>query len=144
MSESISGNVFDITASALSAQRTRLAVIAENIANAQATAKMADGMPYRRQRVLFESVLRETQGASGDGLPVGGVRTRVEPDSSPFQRVHDPGNPDGDKDGWVTLPNVNVLDEMVDMIDAARTYEANLSALRTYRQMLQQTIEMAK
>lgn len=136
-------NVFDISASALSAERMRLTVIAQNIANAQ-VAKTPDGGPYRRQRVLFETVLKESKGRGSDGLPVGGVRAHLEPDTTPFQRVKQPGHPDADKDGWVTMPNVNVLDEMVDLLDASRTYEANLSALRTYRQMLQQTIEMAR
>jgi flagellar basal-body rod protein FlgC len=143
MSESISTNTFDITASALTAERARLSVIAQNLANAQVT-HMADGQPYRRQKVLFESVLKSAKGTKGDGLPVGGVRARIATDNSPFQRVKQPGHPDADKDGWVTLPNVNVIDEMVDMLDASRTYEANLSALRTYRQMLQQTLEMAR
>jgi len=105
---------------------------------------MPDGQPYRRQRVLFESVLKSAKGQKGDGLPAGAVRARVAPDNSPFQRVKQPGHPDADKDGWVTLPNVNVIDEMVDLLDASRTYEANLSALRTYRQMLQQTLEMTR
>jgi flagellar basal-body rod protein FlgC len=143
MSESISTNVFDVTASALTAERMRLSVIAQNIANAQVT-KMPDGGPYRRQTVVFESVLKQATGRGGDGLPAGAVRARVEDDPKPFQRVYNPGHPDHDKDGWVTLPNVNVTEEMVDLVDAARTYEANLSALRTYRQMLQQTIEMAR
>ena len=140
----VATSVFDVTASALSAERLRLTVIAQNIANAQSAAKTADGTPYRRQKVVFESVLKESKGRDGDGLPVGAVRARLATDSSPFQRVKKPGDPDADQDGWVTLPNVNVIDEMVDLIDASRTYEANLSALRTYHQMLQQTIEMAK
>ena len=140
MGESIS-SVFDITASALTAERARLSVIAQNIANSQVT-KMPDGQPYRRQKVVFESVLKSAKGAVG--LPKGAVRAHVATDNSPFQRVKQPGHPDADKDGWVTLPNVNVIDEMVDLLDASRTYEANLSTLRTYRQMLQQTLEMAR
>lgn len=136
-------NVFDISASALAGERMRVAVIAQNIQNAEVT-RMPDGQPYRRQRVLFESVLKDAKGQKGDGLPVGGVRARVVNDDSPFQRVKQPGHPDADKDGWVNMPNVNVIDEMVDLLDASRTYEANLSALRTYRQMLQQTLEMTR
>jgi flagellar basal-body rod protein FlgC len=143
MGDPTGASVFDITASALSAERSRLAVIAQNIANAQVT-HMPDGQPYRRQRVLFESVLKSAKGEKGDGLPAGAVRARVAPDDSPFQRVKNPGHPDADKDGWVNMPNVNVIDEMVDLLDASRTYEANLSALRTYRQMLQQTLEMTR
>ena len=143
MGESPVANVFDISASALAGERMRVAVIAQNIQNAQVT-RMPDGQPYRRQRVLFESVLKVAKGQKGDGLPVGGVRARVAPDNSPFQRVKQPGHPDADKDGWVTMPNVNILDEMVDLLDASRTYEANLTALKSYRQMMQQTIEMAR
>src|SRR5262245_841975 len=143
MGETPAANVFDITASALAAERSRLSVIAQNIANAQVT-RMPDGQPYRRQRVLFESVFKAAKGQKGDGLPVGGVRARVAPDDSPFQRVKQPGHPDADAEGWVNMPNVNVIDEMVDLLDASRTYEANLSALRTYRQMLQQTLEMTR
>ena len=140
MDSKIGTNVFDITASALTAERLRLSVIAQNIANSQ-VAKMPDGNPYRRQKVVFESVLKATKGMAG--LPAGAVTTHVESDMTPFQRVFRPEDPDA-KDGWVSLPNVNVMEEMVDLIDASRTYEANLSALRTYHQMLQQTIDMAK
>lgn len=143
MGDSNAGNVFDISASALTAERARLAVIAQNIANAQVT-RMPDGQPYRRQRVLFESVLQTAKGKKGGALPAGAVRATVAPDDSPFPRVKQPGHPDADKDGWVNMPNVNVIDEMVDLLDASRTYEANLSALRTYRQMLQQTLEMTR
>jgi len=137
-------SVFDISASALRAERVRLSVIAQNIANANSTTKTAEGTPYRRQKVVFESVLKESKGRDADGLPVGAVRARLATDASPFQRVKRPGDPDADAEGWVTLFNVNVIDEMVELIDASRTYETNLSALRTYHQMLQQTIEMAK
>lgn len=143
MGDSTTGNVFDISASALSAEHARLSVIAQNIANADVT-RMPDGQPYRRQRVLFESVLQSAKGSKGEALPVGGVRAVVAPDNSPFPRVKKPEDPNADKDGWVSMPNVNVIDEMVDLLDASRTYEANLSALRTYRQMLQQTLEMTR
>jgi len=144
MSEPVSMQVFDISASALSAERTRLAVISQNIANAQVT-KGADGEPYRRQRVTFRSVLEEEvrRGRAG-GLPAGGVRADVESVPGDFQHVKIPGHPDADKDDFVRMPNVNLVDELVDMVDASRTYEANLSALRTWKQMLARTLEMTR
>jgi flagellar basal-body rod protein FlgC len=135
-----STSVFDVTASALSAERARLAVIAQNIANAEATGN-AQHPPYRRQRVLFESALQD---AKGRATAAGSVRTRVADAPGDFKRVRIEGHPDADKDGWVLFPNVNVVDELVDMIDASRTYEANLSALKTWRKMLEQTLEMAR
>jgi flagellar basal-body rod protein FlgC len=134
MADSPSLQVFDVTASALSAERKRLSVIAQNIANADATGS-AEHPPYRRQRVLFESVL-------GDEMKR--VRARVADAPGEFRRVNIPGHPDADAEGWVLYPNVNVVDEMVDMIDASRTYEANLSALRTWRNMLRQTLDVAR
>jgi flagellar basal-body rod protein FlgC len=144
MSEPVSMQVFDISASALSAERTRLAVISQNIANAQVT-KGTDGEPYRRQRVNFRSVLDEEvrRGRSG-GLPAGGVRADVEAVAGDFQHVKIPGHPDADKNDMVRMPNVNIIDELVDMVDASRTYEANLSALRTWKQMLARTLEMTR
>ncbi len=143
MSDPLTLSVFDVSASALTAERTRLAVIAQNIANAQ-VAKGKDGQPYRRQGVDFETVLAGAKGRAKDGLPAGAVRAKVVQRPGEFRRIKDEGNPEADKDGWVTLPNVNVVDEMVEMIDASRTYEANLSALRTWKQMLTRTIEMAR
>ncbi len=146
MSEPLSFQVFDITASALAAERTRLAVIAQNIANSEVT-KAANGQPYRRQRVQFEGVLAQEVARRGKGqgsLPAGGIRAIVGDAPGDFQRVRDPGHKDADKDGWVQKPNVNVVEEMVDMIDASRTYEANLSALRTWKQMLSRTLEMTR
>lgn len=144
MADSKSLQVFDISASALAAERTRLAVIAKNIANSEVT-RGADGKPYRRQRVLFHTVMEQevARGRAG-GLPAGAVRVDVDNAPGDFERVFDKSHPDADKDGWVLKPNVKVIDEMVDMIDSSRTYEANLSALRTWKSMLARTLEMAK
>ena len=144
MAESVSLQVFDVTASALRAERTRMSVVAQNIANAEVSGSAANP-PYRRQRVLFESVLEDAVGrAKGRGQGAGEIRATVADAPGEFRRVKIDGHPDADADGWVLFPNVNVVDEMVDLIDASRTYEANLSALRTWRQMLRQTIEMAR
>lgn len=144
MSEPVSMQVFDISASALSAERTRIAVISQNIANAQVT-KGPDGEPYRRQRVNFRSVLDEEvrRGRAGN-VAAGGVRAEVEAVAGDFQLVKIPGHPDADQNDMVRMPNVNIIDELVDMVDASRTYEANLSALRTWKQMLARTLEMTR
>jgi flagellar basal-body rod protein FlgC len=143
MAENGSFDVFDVTASALSAERLRLSVIAQNIANAEASGTAANP-PYRRQRVTFESVLKDAVGRGRSSPPAGSVRARVGDAPGDFRKVHSPGHPDADADGWVLYPNVNVVDEMVDLIDASRTYEANLSALRSWREMLRRTIDMAR
>jgi flagellar basal-body rod protein FlgC len=135
--------VFDVTASALTAERTRLNVIAQNIANAEVSGN-AQRLPYRRQQVLFESVMREAKGRGGPGLPVGAVATKVVDVAGDFRKVSNPGHPDADEHGFVLYPNVSIVDEMVDLIDASRTYEANLSALRTFRDMLRRTIDMVR
>ena len=139
--------VFDVTASALAAERSRLAVIAQNIANAQTTGN-EQTPPYRRQRAIFETEMAEAlqRGRFGgkDGGVAGGVKVHVEGVPGEFPRVQMKGDPHADKDGWVQTSNVNIVDEMVDMLDASRSYEANLTALRTWRKMLEQTIEMAR
>ncbi len=146
MSESLSMQVFDISASALAAERTRLAVISQNIANAGVT-KGADGEPYRRHKVVFRSVLEDEvkrRGGQGGALPAGAVRVEIAKVPGEFESIKDEGHPQADAHGMVRMPNVNVIDEMVDMVDASRTYEANLSALRTWKQMLARTLEMTR
>ncbi|MSR46819.1 MAG: flagellar basal body rod protein FlgC [Planctomycetes bacterium] len=145
MSESISLKVFDISASALAAQRTRLAVISQNIANAEVTKRGANGEPYRRQRVNFRSVLAdEVKSGRSGGLPVGAVRVEIDTVPGQLEGTSNPGHRDADENGIVLKPNVNVIEEMVDMVDASRTYEANLSALRAWKQMLARTLEMTR
>lgn len=145
MAESSSMQVFDITASALSAERTRVGVIARNLANADVTGT-AENPPYRRQRVLFESVLDEAiaRRGGGDALPAGAVRARVADAPGDYRRLLQPTHPDADAQGYVLYSNVNVVEEMVDLVDAARSYEANLSALRTWRRMLERTLEITR
>jgi flagellar basal-body rod protein FlgC len=125
------------TASALDAERMRMNVVAENIANAFTT-KSADGGPYKRKVVAFESVLNhQATGANGASAPasykvnVSGVYN----DTTPGKTLYDPGHPDADKNGMVTMPNVEMSREMVDLVVSSRAYEANLQAARTSRQM---------
>jgi flagellar basal-body rod protein FlgC len=132
----------DITASALDAQKTRLDIIAQNIANAQTT-RTASGKPYQRQLVSFQSeLLRQT----GEGQPaLQGVQiASITPDRTPGQRVFDPQHPDADAQGVVTMPNVNLAYEMVDLITATRAYEANLSVAKNGREMAQRTLQIGQ
>lgn len=135
----------DTTSSALQAERTRLEVIAANLANAENT-KDVNGQVYRRKQVLFESMVN-TSGATGAGSSskdTGGVRvTKIVDDPRPLQVVHMPGHPQADANGNVTLPNVNVVEEMVDMMTAGRSYEANLQALQAGRQMFTSSMKIA-
>ncbi len=133
------------TSSALSAQRTRLDVIAQNIANAQTT-RGPDGRPYQRKTVSFEAEL-SSLARGGQPNTDAGARVRVAEisvDRTPGQRIQDPGHPDADEDGMVTLSNVNIAHEMVDLITASRAYEANLSVAKNARQMAMKALEIGK
>jgi flagellar basal-body rod protein FlgC len=136
----VSGN---ISASGMTAERLRMEVIANNVANALTT-RTPSGGPYRRQDVLFEAVMKD-QMEKGPGSPLGGVRILgVQDDPSDFPRIHDPGHPDADADGYVTMPNVSLPIEMVNLMTASRAYEANLKVLQTLRQQLEQTLALIK
>jgi flagellar basal-body rod protein FlgC len=127
----------DISASGLAAERLRLEVTANNIANAFST-RSANGGPYRRQDVVFSSVLNQRLGGARSRL--GGVQVAgIVEDMSALHRIHNPGHPDADKDGYVTMPNVDLPVEMVNMITASRAYEANLRAMQFFRQMTEQS-----
>ncbi len=123
----------DISASALTAERLRLDVIAENLANA-GTTRTAEGGPYRRKVVLF---------APREGM--GGVRAvGIARDPSPFRLRYDPGHPDADAAGYVRLPNVDVVKEMVDLITATRAYEANVTAISAAKAMFQRALDIGR
>ncbi len=131
------------TSSALNAQRTRLDYIAQNIANARTT-RGPDGKPFQRQIVSFESALVRSQDRFG-GPGISSVRVAgVTADPTPGQRVHDPAHPDADEQGMVTLPNVNIAYEMVDLVTASRAYEANLTVAKNSRQMALKTLEIGR
>ena len=131
----------DVTAGALSAQKTRLDVVAQNIANAQTT-RTPSGAPYQRQVVSFESELvkRSFAGASLQSVRVGAISA----DRTPGQQVYNPQHPDAGPDGTVNMPNVNLSYEMVDLITASRAYEANLSVVKNARQMAMKALEIGK
>lgn len=138
-------SVTSISASGLSAERLRLEVVANNIANAFST-RSADGGPFRRREVVFAAVLNQhlRPGVPGSDR-LGGVRVLgIEEDLSSFNRVHNPGHPDADGEGYVLMPNVQLPVEMVNLITASRAYEANLKVLQSFRQMAEQSLSLAR
>jgi len=131
-----------ISATGLDAESRRMEVIADNVANAHSTAG-PDGKTYRRKEVVFTSHLENAIG--GGNRTLGGVRVSdVIEDPRPLRRDYRPGHPDADSDGFVTMPNVNMVEEMVDMMSASRSYEANLAAVRTAKAMANQALEILK
>ena len=141
----------EISASALTAQRLRMNVTAENIANAETT-KGADGNPYRRKEVTLQSVgqagtfgsqLSRAMGSSG--VAPGGVQaTEIAEDQTNGKLVYDPSHPDADEQGYIRMPNVDTVTEMVDLIDAQRAYEANVTAMSASKQMFAKTLEILR
>ena len=125
-----------VASSALRAQQGRMRVIAENLANANSTARTAGGDPYRRQVPVFQPT--KVQGAEGVQM------LRVDPDQSDFKTEYDPGNPAADAKGYVKMPNVNSLVEALDMKEAQRAYEANLNVIETARSMESRTLDILK
>lgn len=138
-------NGIDSTASALEAERLRLDVISQNIANVNTTRGL-DGKPYRRQQVVFETVLQGRQQALGPlGTAPATLRVaRIQSDPSPPRLIHNPGHPDADQNGMVAMPNIDVHSEMVDFIAASRAFEANLSVVKNARAMALQTLAIGK
>src|SRR5262245_11372844 len=133
----------DVTSDALNAERVRLEVIGQNIANAQTT-RGPNGLPYQRKVVTFETQLREAGGVEG-GVPINGLRVAaVTADPTPGEQIYNPGHPHADANGMVRMPNVKIAQEMVDLVTASRAYEANLSVVRTARQMAQRALQIGK
>ncbi|MHB0939769.1 MAG: flagellar basal body rod protein FlgC [Armatimonadota bacterium] len=125
-------STFDIAASGLAAQRFRLDVVSGNLANAETT-RTPEGGPYRRQQVVFE--------AGEDG----GVQlVEAVPDERPLRSVYQPGHPDANADGYVEMPNVNPVEEMVDLVAATRSYEANVTALNATKGMIKKALEIGR
>ena len=132
-----------ISASGLTAERLRLDLIAGNLANVNTT-RTADGGPYRRQVPVFAERLRQALGqqsrSSGRGVEVAAIVA----DNSPPRLIYDPSHPDADDDGYVALPNINVVMEMVDMITATRAYEANVTVLNAAKAMTMKALEIGR
>jgi flagellar basal-body rod protein FlgC len=125
-----------VAASALKAQQSRMRIIAENIANAESTAREAGGTPYRRQIPVFEA--RNVNGATGVAM------AEVRPDQRDFRQDYDPSHPAANADGYVLRPNVDTLIEAMDMREAQRAYEANLNVIETARTMASRTLDILK
>jgi len=132
----------DASSSALTAERTRLDVIAGNLANAQNT-NDASGQVYRRKMVVFESKLNDAMEAGSNAGSQVEV-AKVIDDPTPLPQVYMPGNPKANAKGMVEMPNVNTLDEMVDMMTASRSYQANLQVIQTGRSMFEQSLKIAE
>ncbi|MGC4120523.1 MAG: flagellar basal body rod protein FlgC [Myxococcales bacterium] len=131
-----------VSASGLSAERTRVNLATSNLANAQAT-RGPDGGPYRRRDPVLESVSFE-DALAGEG-PAGGVKVaEVVEDSGPGKRIYSPGHPDADRDGFVTLPDVNPIHEVVNLMSASKAYEANATAVETLKSMAQRALDIAR
>lgn len=130
-------SIFDISGSGLSAERIRMNVIANNIANANAT-ETPEGGPYRREQVEFLSVFNTAMrnGNLNGAERVGGVKVqKIVKSTEPFNKVYIPGHPKADAKGFVEMPNVNVMMEMVDLVTATRSYEANLAVMNSSKDM---------
>lgn len=130
-------NVFHIAGGALTAQSTRLNAVASNLANADSVIS-ADGKPYRAKQVVFEAT--PMQGAAAQGVRV----QRVVEDSSPGRVIYDPRSPAADEKGYVMMPNVSVVDEMVNMISASRSYQTNAEVMNTAKQLLLKTLTIGQ
>ena len=141
---------FNINASGLTAQRLRMDVISENVANASTT-RTEDGTPYRRKVVTFEQKSDQTSfskvlgsvtnGYSGQGVKVSNIYEDYETE---MKMVYDPSHPDADENGYVTYPNVNIITEMTNLIDASRAYEANNTAFSASKSIALQGLELGK
>ena len=131
------------TVAALDAEKTRLDVISQNIANVNTT-HAADGKPYQRQEVVFESALQQAMNSDGSPQMPSLHVARIAKDTSPPIQIYDPGNPDADKNGLVAMPNINIHEEMADLISASRTYEANLAVVKNARALAMETLAMGK
>jgi flagellar basal-body rod protein FlgC len=145
----------NVSATGLTAERLRMDVTAENLANAQTT-RGADGQPYRRKEVVlgqaaggggFGSQLQAAMGAgsSSKGTAPGGVEVQaITEDATPGKMTYDPGHPDANEEGYVQMPNVDTVAEMVDLITASRAYEANVTAMQSAKQMFSKTLDILR
>jgi|ERR1043166_6568766 flagellar basal-body rod protein FlgC len=133
------------TSAALNAERVRMDIISQNIANANTT-RGVNGQPYQRQQVVFESVLNQKQHAINalSAEPQAPHVVRIQKDERPAQLVYNPGHPDADANGMVAMPNVNIHEEMADLIASSRSFEANLAVMRNARALAVQTLSIGK
>lgn len=142
-------NIFSgmrISASGLAAERLRMDIISNNIANIETT-RTESGGPYKRKIVTFkENIERQLNNINGNSTEkYNGVKVdKIIEDNSPLKKVYNPNHPDADSNGYVLMPNVNILNEMVDLITATRAFEANVTALNSQKQMALKALEIGK
>lgn len=138
----------DVSASGMRAQRTYMNVISMNLANAKTT-KTPEGGAYRRKSVAFaatpvydpfDKAMNDAQNRELEGVSVRGIVA----DKRPFKRVYEPGHPDADKDGYVSYPDINVVEEMANMITTMRSYEANVQAVQDTKAMFNRALQIAR
>jgi len=138
-------DVLKISSSGLRAQRVRMETIATNLANIHTT-RTEEGGPYKKMNVVLGSADMPSDKFQGvftrklEGVDV----EEITESEKPFEKTYDPGHPDADQEGYVTYPNVNVLEEMTDMLSASRSYEANVNAINVTKHLFQKTLEIAK
>lgn len=142
-------NSINISSTGLTAERLRMDVISKNIANVNTT-RTSSGMPYRRQVPIFKEkegksfskFLREAKDGynGGNGVEV----TKIKDDKSPFKKVYNPGHPEANEKGYVLMPNVDIVTEMINLISASRAYEANVTALNGSKSMAMKAIEIGR
>jgi len=128
-------NIFEISGSGISAQSKRLNVVASNLANADSAADSATNV-YRAHQVVFQTLPGKDKGENGVKV------SKIVEDTTPPRRVHDPANPMAAEDGYVTYPNVNAVEEMVNMISASRSYQSNVEVLNTTKSLLSKTLQL--
>ena len=137
-------SAINAAASALSVERTRIEAAVSNLANAEST-QSQNGQPYRRRDVILSAdPVNSFDAAMGRSTATGVKVARVVEDQSEYRRRYEPGHPDADADGFVSLPNVDASTEMVDMIGAARAYQANLAAIGIIRDLISRALELGR
>jgi flagellar basal-body rod protein FlgC len=141
-------NSINMSASALTAEKTRIDIIAKNMANVNTT-RSTGGMPYRRQMAVFQEnkgnsfadqLSKYKNQINGEGVKI----SKIVEDDSPFKSVYEPGHPDADEDGYVKMPNVDTIKEMVDLISAQRSYDANITAMNSSKSMLMKALDIGR
>jgi flagellar basal-body rod protein FlgC len=137
-------NIFGIGGSALNAQTVRMNAVASNLANASTVAS-TEAQAFRGKRAVFKTIMDQELNGSGNDNNQGGVKvTEISDDPAPIKKMHDPGNPQADKDGYVYLSNVNEMTEMVEMMAANRSYQNNVEVINAARQLMMRTLDIIK
>lgn len=132
-------NVFQVSSSAMTAQSMRLNTVASNLANADSIVS-ADGQPYRAKQVVFQAVPMGSAGEMSQGVRV----NQVVDSAAPLRMVYDPKNPAANEQGYVSFPNVNVVEEMTNMISASRSYQTNVEVMNTAKTLLLRTLQIGQ